>query len=131
MDEIHGYSPAALSRRDARRTHHDSAAWVGACVLGALTVAALAPPAFVVWLLLSHTSTNWQANQASHVGAATTAMLMVLAVAGGSAVGGLATLLPRRPVSAARRAMAMAGGAFCTQASARRRWHVGAGRSGY
>jgi cytochrome bd-type quinol oxidase subunit 2 len=110
MDEIH--SPALLSQREARRRPRDSAAWVGACVLGALTVVALAPPAFVVWLLLGHTSMDWQANHASHVAAARTATLTVLAPVGGAAVFGLATLLSRRRVSVAERARTMAGGAF-------------------
>jgi nitrate reductase gamma subunit len=112
MDEITDYSPAVLSRREARRRPRDSAAWVGACVLAALTVAALAPPALFVWLLLSHTSTDWQANHASHVAAARTATLIILAPVGGAAVFGLATLLSRRRVSAAQRARTMAGGAF-------------------
>jgi len=112
MDERTAYSAAWPSRGEARRRPRDAAAWAGACVLGALTVAALAPPAFFVWLLLGHTSTDWQANHASHVAAATTAMLIVLAPAGGAAVGGLATLLSRRRVPAAERARTMAGGAF-------------------
>ncbi|HTW02950.1 MAG TPA: hypothetical protein VMF87_21780 [Streptosporangiaceae bacterium] len=112
MDETTVHSPALLSRRQARTTPRNTAAWAGACVLGALTIAALAPPAFVVWLLLSHTGTNWQANHASHVAAATTAMLTILAPAGGAAIAGLATLLPRRRVSGAVRAMTMSGGAF-------------------
>jgi hypothetical protein len=44
MDDT--YSQAMASRREVRRRSHDTAAWVGACVLGALTVAALVPPAF-------------------------------------------------------------------------------------
>lgn len=112
MDEITVCSPPWPSRREARRTPRDTAAWAGVGVLGAFTVAALAPPAFFVWLLLGHTTTNWQANHASHVAAATTAMLIVLAPAGGAAVGGLATLLPRRRMSAAQRARTMAAGAF-------------------
>jgi hypothetical protein len=112
MDEIPVYSSAWLSRREARHTPRDAAAWAGACVLGALTAAALAPPALFVWLLLGHTSTDWQANHASHVAAATTAMLIVLAPAGGAAVFGLATMLSRRRVSVAERARTMAGGAF-------------------
>jgi hypothetical protein len=112
MDEISVYSPAGWSGREAQHPPRHTATWVGACVLGALTVAALAPPAFLVWLLLSDTSTNWQANHASHQAAATTAMLMVLAPAGGAAVCGSATLLFRRRMSAAGRVMTMAGGAF-------------------
>jgi nitrate reductase gamma subunit len=112
MDETTVNSPALPSRREARRAPRDTAAWVGACVLGAFTGAALAPPAFFVWLLLGHTTTDWQANHASHLAAATTAMLIVLAPAGGAAVCGLATLLSRRRVSAAERARTMAGGAF-------------------
>ena len=110
MDEIS--SPALLARREARRRPRDAAAWVGACVLGAFTVVALAPPALFVWLLLGHTSMDWQANHASHVAAAKTAILMVLAPVGGAAVCGLATLLSGRRVSMAERARTMAGGAF-------------------
>ena len=39
-------------------------------------------------------------------------MLMILLAAGGAALGALAELLPRRPVSAAGREGAMAAGAF-------------------
>jgi hypothetical protein len=110
MDEIS--SPALLAGREARRRPHEAAAWAGAYILGALTVAALAPPAFFVGLLLTHTSGDWQANHASHVAAAKTAMLIVLAPVGGAAAGGLATLLSGRPVSVAARARTVAGGAF-------------------
>jgi nitrate reductase gamma subunit len=110
MDEIS--SPATLSRRKARRTPRGSAAWVGACVLGAFTIVALAPPAFFVLLLVGHTSADWQANHASHFSAAKTAVLIVLAPVGGATVCGLATLLSRRRVSRAERARTMAGGAF-------------------
>jgi nitrate reductase gamma subunit len=110
MDEIS--SPAMLARHEARRRPRDAAAWAGACVLGAFTVVALAPPALFVCLLLGHTSMDWQANHASHVAAAKTAMLIVLAPAGGAAVCGLATLLCGRRVSVAERARTMAGGAF-------------------
>jgi len=110
MDDM--YSQAMLSLREARRRSDDTAAWVGACVLGALTIAALVPPAFFVWLLLARTSTDWQANHASHVGAARTAMLTVLAPVGGAAFFGLTTLLSRRPLSVAQRARTMAVGAF-------------------
>lgn len=81
-------------------------------MLGALTVVALVPPALLVWLLLGHTSTNWQANHASNVLAARTAALIILAPVGGAAVCGLATLLPSRRPSVAERARTMAGGAF-------------------
>lgn len=110
MDEI--FSPALLSRHEARRRPRDAAAWVGACVVGAFTVGALAPPAFFVWLLLSHTSMDWQANHASHVAAARTAMLIVLAPVAGAAACGLATLLSRRRLSVAECARTMASGAF-------------------
>ena len=59
---------------------------VGVCVLGAFTVVALAPPALFVWLLRGRTSMDWQANHASHVAAAKTAMLTVLAPVGGALV---------------------------------------------
>jgi hypothetical protein len=105
-------SQALAARREAPGRQHDAAAWVGACVIGALTVVALAPPALYVWLLVAHASTNWQANHASHVMAARTAVLMVLAPACGAAVCGLATMLPSRRASVAARARTMAGGAF-------------------
>ncbi len=110
MDEIS--SAALLARREARRSPGDAAARAGACVLGAFTVVALAPPALFVWLLLGHTSVNWQANHASHEAAAKTAMLIVLAPVAGATVCGLATLLSGRLVSVAERARTMAGGAF-------------------
>jgi hypothetical protein len=108
MEQITGYSPALRSRRRPR----DTAARVGAWVLGALTVVALAPPVLYVLLLVRHSSMNWQANHANHVAAATTAMLIVLVPAGGAALGGLAALLGRRSMSVAQRAVVMAGGAF-------------------
>ena len=55
---------------------------------------------------------DWRTNHASHVAAAKTAILMVLAPVGGAAVCGLATLLSGRQVSVADRARSMAGGAF-------------------
>jgi hypothetical protein len=108
MDQITAYAPALLSQRRPR----DTATWAGTCVLGAFTVAALAPPAFFVWLLVRHTGMNWQANRASHVTAARTAMLIILVPVGGAAVGGLATLLSRRRVSVPQRALTMTIGAF-------------------
>ena len=110
MDEIS--SPPLLARRESRRRPRDAGAWVGACVLGAFTVLALAPPALFVWLLLGHPSMDWQASHASHVMAAKTAVLIVLAPVGGAAVCGLATLLSGRRVAEAERARTMAGGAF-------------------
>jgi len=110
MNEIP--SPGFLAWRDTRRGQRGGAAWAGACVLGALTIVALVPPALFVWLLAGRSSVDWQADHASHLMAARTAVLMVLAPAGGAAVCGLATLLPGRRVSVAARARTMAGGAF-------------------
>jgi nitrate reductase gamma subunit len=112
MDDVTVYSQVMLSRREARRCHRDAAAWTGACVLGAFTVVALAPPAFYFWLLAGHNGMDWQANHANHVAAANTAMLIVLVPVGGAALCGLSTLLSRRGASVAERAKTTAGGAF-------------------
>jgi hypothetical protein len=112
MDDVTLYSPALLNGPAPRRPPRDTTAWVGACVLGACAVVALAPPAFYLWLLVGHTSMDWQANHADHVAAAQTAMLIVLAPAAGAVLGGLAGLLSRRRKSVAQRARTMAGGAF-------------------
>jgi hypothetical protein len=113
LDRMNEMSPPALAaRREAPRRQHDAAAWVGAFVLGALTVVALAPPALFVWLLVGHTSMDWQANHASHLMAARTALLIVLVPVCGAAVCGLATMLLGRRASVAGRARTMAGGAF-------------------
>jgi hypothetical protein len=110
MDEI---SSATLRARcEGRRGQRDAAAWAGACVLGAFTVVALAPPALFVWILLGHTSMDWQANHASHVTVARTVILIVLAPFGGAAVGWLAASLSARQMPVAERARTMAGGAF-------------------
>jgi hypothetical protein len=106
------HPPAVLPGPAVRRPRRDTAAWIGACVLGACTVAALAPPAFFVWLLVARTSMDWQSNHASHAAAAETAMLIVLAPVVGATIIGLATLLSRRQISVAQRVRAMAGGAF-------------------
>jgi nitrate reductase gamma subunit len=112
MDDISVPSFAALSARQAQRPPRDGAAWAAACVLTALTLAALVPPAIFVWVLVSHSGTDWQANHASHVAAAKVATLMILLPCGGAVLAGLATLVPRIPPSAASRVATMAAGAF-------------------
>jgi hypothetical protein len=88
------------------------APWAGVCVLCALTVAALIPPAWYVWLFAGSRSMDWQTNHAHHIVAARAALLTVLFPADGAVLGALTTLLLRRPVSAVGRAGAMAAGAF-------------------
>jgi hypothetical protein len=112
MDDFSVRSRAVLTAAEARRPPGDAAAWVAACVLAALTLAALVPPAVFVWLLVSHSGTDWEANLASHVGAARAVMLMIFFPCGGAALGGLATLLPRIRPSIASRVATMAAGAF-------------------
>jgi hypothetical protein len=112
MDDISVPSRAALTAGAPQRPAGDAAAWAAACVLTVLTLAALVPPAIFVWLLVSHAGPGWQASLASHVGAAKAAMLMILLPAGGAALGGLATLVPRIRPSVASRVATMAAGAF-------------------
>jgi hypothetical protein len=83
-------------------------AWVGACVLAALTVVVLIPAGWYVRVSLPDTG-DWQTNHANHE-AAKRAVLLVIGCAGGGAL--LAAWLPRHPVPAAVRALAAASGAF-------------------
>lgn len=111
MDDI-TLSPRALRFFEAQRPARNAAAWASACVLIALTLATLVPPAIYVWLLGSHNGMDGLANHARHVAAAKDAMLMILLPAAGAALGGAATLLSHRPVSMAGHVAAMAAGAF-------------------
>jgi hypothetical protein len=88
-----------------------AAEWAVVCALCVMTIVALLPPAGYVWLHLGDTM-DWQVNHARHQAAARAAMLMAGVPATGAALGGMATLLTRRPVNAAGRASAMAAGAF-------------------
>jgi hypothetical protein len=103
---------AEPSRRVVQPWPARAAPWAGVGLLCALTVATLILPAFYVWLFASKSTMDWQTNHADHLAAARVAMLMIAFPAGGAALGALPTLLPRRPVSAAARAAAMAAGAF-------------------
>jgi hypothetical protein len=112
MDDISLSTRTLLSLGEAKRPARKAAAWAGACVLIALTLATLVPPAIYVWLLGSHSGMDGQANHANHVAAAKEAMLMILLPAAGAALGGVAATLARRPVSMSGHVAAMAAGAF-------------------
>jgi hypothetical protein len=86
-------------------------AWVGACVLAALTVVVLIPAGWYIRLNLSDTG-DWQANHAQHEAAGRAVLLIIGCVGGGGLLAVLATWLPRHPVPAAVRALAAASGAF-------------------
>jgi hypothetical protein len=86
--------------------------WAGACIVSLLTIAALIPPGFLVWLLAFHDTGDWVTNHAQHVASVRIAMLMIAFPAGGALLGGLATLPARHSVSAAGRASATATGAL-------------------
>jgi hypothetical protein len=111
MDDT--YSQAMASRREVRRRSHDTAAWVGACVLGALTVAALVPPAFFRLAIASPHQYGLAGEPCqprgggldSHADSPRPSWRCRLFRADNVAV-------PRRPLSVAQRARTMAVGAF-------------------
>ena len=86
-------------------------AWVGACVLAALTVVVLIPAGWYVRVSLPDTG-DWQTNHANHEAAKRAVLLIIGCAGGGGLLALLATRLPRRPVPAAVRALAAAAGAF-------------------
>ncbi len=86
--------------------------WAGVCIVSLLTIAALIPAGFLVWLLSFHDTGDWVTNHAQHVASARIAMLMIAVPAVGALLGGLATLPARHSVSAAGRACVMATGAL-------------------
>ena len=87
--------------------------WAAVCLIVVLTIVILLPPA---WYVLVHASESplagWPTIQAQHDAAVKMAGLVVAFPAGGAVLGGLATLLVRRPLSWAKRADVMATVAF-------------------
>ena len=59
MDDAPAPVPVQPSRGWARHGS-SAAAWAGVFVLCALTIAALAPPAFYVWGMANSATANWQ-----------------------------------------------------------------------
>ena len=86
--------------------------WAVVCAIVVLTIVILLPPA---WYVLVHASNSpimgWPTIQAQHDAAVKAAGLMIIFPVVGAVLGGLATLMLRRPVSWAGRASMMAAGA--------------------
>ena len=79
--------------------------------MAALTVTVLIPAGWYVSVNL-HNTEDWQTNHAQHEAAARAILLIIGCPAAGALLALFLTLLPRQPVSAAGRALALTSGAF-------------------